>query len=113
MGYQVDENTAIEGYQGDRDVEIRVKMPTGYNVGFIRAPEGHYEIIADWWGVKGTNSVEFSLALEQEFEEVNKRIRQKYAVNKVLAELKQQGFQVVDQSREIDGTVKILARRWQ
>lgn len=112
MGYEVEENAVIQGYAGNRAVEMMVRMPTGYSIGFARSPEGYYEIVADWWGVRGTDSNVFSSRLEHEFEVVEKRIRQKYAVNKVMSQLKKQGFKVVEQAREIDGTVKILARRW-
>lgn len=123
MGYSVEVGGSIRGYQGVRQVSVRVNVEHGYDIGFVRGADGCYEVLADWWGVSGTNQASFIGELQQRFEalqervrrqleEFQQRVRREYALKTSLASLQRQGFQVVDQREESDGTIKILARRW-
>lgn len=114
MGYtDLREGGAIQGYrQQSTPVDLAVQMPAGYAVGFVRDEDGAYTLVADWWGVRGTSQQDFAARLEQELAELDRRVRQAYAVSTTLAQLQQQGYQVVEQRDEADGTVRIVARRW-
>jgi len=123
MGYRVEEGGTITGYQGRRQVQVAVRINSGYDVGFVLGADGCYELVADWWGVRGTSEERFSGELQHRFrrmyervqremEEAQRRARREYALKTSLEQLKKQGFQIVEQHTERDGTVRILARRW-
>lgn len=123
-GYRVELDTKIRGYQGSSQaVDIAVRLSEGYDVGFSRSADGTYEIVGDWWGVRGTSRDAFARtvgdgvrAIEEEMrrqaEELERRMRREYALEKTLKELKQQGFSVVEKVAEDDGTVRLMARRY-
>lgn len=46
-------------------------------------------------------------------EEFSKRMMQCYAYNRVMTELKARNFQVVNQEKMEDGTVRVHVRRWE
>ncbi len=123
MGYEVQKGGTIRGFQGTRSVDVAVRMKQGYDVGFVREADGTYAVLADWWGLKATSQEQFSRDLhrrleevqeriKKEIEEMQRRVRREYALKASLAKLREQGFQVIDQRTEADGTVRILARRW-
>jgi len=123
MGYRVKEGGTIRGHQGSRYVDVVVSINNSYEIGFVKDPEGAYELLADWWGVRGTSQEQFAQELhiqfqqvqeeiQREIEEMQRRVRHKYALKTSLTYLQKQGFQVVEKKTEADGTVKILARRW-
>jgi hypothetical protein len=112
MGYQIAKGRTIRTYGGTQAVDIAVRMPEGYEVGFSRNAEGTYDIVADWWGVRGTTQEDFAGRLQREFDQVERRIRQEYAVYVAMENLQRQGFRVVEQSKAPDGSVRLLARRW-
>jgi hypothetical protein len=52
LGYQVECNTQVRGYQGSRtEAEYVIRQKNGYDLGFRRRGED-YEIVADFWGAK-------------------------------------------------------------
>lgn len=112
LGYRVDLNGEIRGFQGTQDVEVAARAQQGYDIGFLRNEDGCYEMVADWWGVRGTDQAQFSARLEQQFEEVQRRIRREYALQTVLEQTAAQGFDVVEQETAKDGTIRIVVRRW-
>ncbi|MGQ9675543.1 MAG: DUF1257 domain-containing protein [Chloroflexota bacterium] len=112
LGYRVDLNGEIRGFQGTQAVEVAARAQQGYDIGFLRDEDGCYAMIADWWGVHGTTQAQFSARLEQQFEEVQRRIRREYALQTVLEQTAAQGFNVVEQETAKDGTIRIVVRRW-
>jgi hypothetical protein len=114
MGHQVAEGRQrLSGYQAKQtDVDLTVRMPAGYHIGFARTADGAYDVVADWWGVKGPSQQDFAAELQREFEEVDRQIRRRYSLDKVTAELRKNKFTIVEQKQEADGTVKLLARRF-
>lgn len=114
MGYTWREGRQkLRGFSGQAtEADLVAIMPEGYNIGFIRDPSGCYDIVADWWGVKGVTQAEFARTVEGHFAQVQNAIRRQYAHGKVTSELKNLGFTVVDQKRDEDGTIRIHARRF-
>lgn len=113
MGYYIQENVFIQGYKGRRQkVDLAAKKKDSYSIGFTLTPEGAYEIVADWWGVEGPREEAFQAALKQKLHEVRQRIKRQYALKKVLAAAKAQGFNVVSQERDNDGALHLTVRRW-
>ncbi|MEI6443060.1 MAG: DUF1257 domain-containing protein [Nostocales cyanobacterium ELA583] len=100
LGYQVEQNTHIRGYMGDKtNAEYVIKQSNGYDLGF-RKNEESYELVADFWGAKIN---------QQEF--IN-NISQKYAHKTLMETIQTEGFNVEEEEVLADGTVRVLVGRW-
>jgi tRNA G26 N,N-dimethylase Trm1 len=100
LGYQVEQNTHIRGYMGDKtNAEYVIKQSNGYDLGF-RKNEECYELVADFWGAKIN---------QQEF--IN-NISQKYAHKTLMETIQTEGFNVEEEEVLADGTVRVLVGRW-
>lgn len=108
LGYEVSTDTVIAGHHGEHHVDIAATMK-GYGIGFIRAPDGTYDMVADWWGVAGTNERK----LAQELAGAAGAIQKAYAQKIVLEQAAKDGFDVVSRTEDEDGTVRIVVRRWE
>lgn len=95
LGYQVECNINVRGYQGNTtQSEYVIRQKNGYDLGFRRNGE-IYEIVADFWGAKIN---------QQDF--VNS-ITQKYAHKTLMATI-QQGLEVEEEKVLEDGTVQVV-----
>jgi hypothetical protein len=100
LGYQVEQNTQVRGYMGDKtNAEYVIKQSNGYDLGFRKNGEG-YELVADFWGAKIN---------QQEF--IN-NISQKYAHKTLMETIQTEGFSVEEEEVLEDGTVRVLVGRW-
>jgi hypothetical protein len=85
LGYTVIPDTTIRGYgNSNQTVDLAVST-SGYPMGFRKNFTGEYEVIADWWGVKGTNEKEFTTKLKTIYAErkvIKFANKNKYIVNK-------------------------------
>ena len=100
LGYQVEQNTQVRGYMGDKtNAEYVIKQSNGYDLGFRKNGEG-YELVADFWGAKIN---------QQEF--IN-NISQKYAHKTLMETIQTEGFSVEEEEVLADGTVRVLVGRW-
>ena len=100
LGYQVECNAKVRGYQGNTtQSEYVIRQENGYDLGFRRAGE-NYEIIADFWGARIN---------QQEF--INS-ITQKYAHKNLMSTVQEQGFNVEEEEVLEDGTVRVVVGRW-
>jgi hypothetical protein len=89
----------IRGFGGQRrKVNIRVKRP-GYDIGFRKVGKA-YELVADWWGVRGTNRAEFL-----------QKITQRYAYHAARAKLEEQGFTLVSEEVQEGDRIHMVLRR--
>jgi hypothetical protein len=79
-------------------VEIKVLMRMSFDIGFKKGAQG-YEIITDWWGVRGTNQKDFTA-----------RLQQRYAYHLTRARLEAQGFALVEEQAK-DGQIHLTLRR--
>lgn len=89
----------VRGYGGKQmavDLAIQTK---GYPIGFKRSG-ATYEVVADWWGVRGVKQKEFLQA-----------VTQRYAYQATLNELRTQGFDLVSEQTEAQGQVHLVMRR--
>ncbi|OPY23553.1 MAG: hypothetical protein A4E27_01463 [Methanobacterium sp. PtaU1.Bin242] len=112
MGFRIQENAEIRGYNGTKKVDLLVKMGRGYDVGFSKNAEGTYDILADWEGVKGANSDIFSADLNEQFKTVKNRIKREYAMKIVEEKTQNAGFDLLKKEEQSDGSIRILVRRW-
>lgn len=99
LGYKVECNTSVRGYQGDATQAEYVIRQNRYDLGFRRNGE-NYELVADFWGARID---------QQAF--VNS-ITQKYAHKTLMATVQEQGFNVEEEETLEDGTVRLVVGRW-
>ncbi|MBD2180015.1 MULTISPECIES: DUF1257 domain-containing protein [Oscillatoriophycideae] len=102
LGYQVERNTYVRGYNGDRtQAEYTIRQSNGYDLGFRYNTESEgYELVADFWGAK-INQKQF----------INS-ISQKYAHKTLMATVQEQGFNVEEEETLEDGTVRVVVAKW-
>jgi hypothetical protein len=102
LGYAYEEgDVKIRGFGGQRTrVEIRVATKSrGYDIGF-RKSGASYEIVADWWGVRGIAKNRFV-----------QQVTQRYAYQAARNRLEEQGFTVVDEEVGEKGQIHLVLRR--
>jgi len=85
-------------------VDVVIKGPHGRDIGLTKTKKGDYQFVADTKGLTREQ-----LKAQQAF--INK-IKQKYAYNKVVGELKKQGYVIAEEKKEQDNTIKLVARKW-
>ncbi len=108
LGYTVETDTTITGYHGQHNVDIAVKKSGRYCLGFVENPEGTYDMVADWWGISGKGETKIAEELNHQAETIQKE----YAKKIVLEQTAADGFDLVSETEENDGTVRIVVRRW-
>jgi adenosylmethionine-8-amino-7-oxononanoate aminotransferase len=108
LGHTVEMDTTIMGHEGKHSVDIAVKTRSGYGIGFVQNSDGTYDMVADWWGVKGFGQKMIAAELKRQAEKIQKE----YVRKMVLTETAKDGFELVSQTEEVDGTVRIVVRRW-
>jgi len=85
---------------GGQTRKAEFKVPVGnFDIGFARTPEG-YEMTADFYGMP--------LDSKRFVEDLNRR----YAREVVVASAEAEGFRVVEELRQPDGSVKLVVERW-
>ena len=107
MGYQVETGGTIRGYHGVQQVDLSVTGRDGYGVGFVRNGDGCYDLLADSWGVKGADKKILD-SLRRNYP----RIQQEYARRTVREQAEREGYTMVEEVEQEDGSVRIVVRRW-
>lgn len=100
LGYPVEEGELkLNGFNvAGLPVEIKIPLRFSYPIGFRRNGET-YEIVADWWGVRGIQREAF----------VN-QVLQRYAYHAARAKLEAQGFDLIEEIQE-KGEIRLVLRR--
>ena len=94
----------VRGWRGaTMKAEMSIDMGK-YDVAVVKAENGSYELVADWWGIETTRGI-----TEQE---VAKEINAKYAYQKVVAAVEEAGYTIDENSVQKDGTVKLNVSKW-
>ena len=75
-----------------------------YDIGVVKAADGTYELVADWWGIEVTKAV-----TETEFVE---ELNQRYAYNRVVMACEEQGYTLEESQDEEDGTIQVAMKKW-
>lgn len=92
----------VRGYRGQTQAaEVVIEQNNGYDVGF--AWNGHeYELVADlqFWNLD--NSVDRFLS----------KVTQRYAYHTIVNESADKGFQVAEQQKNEDGSIRLVLQRW-
>lgn len=108
MGYTIETDTEIQGYHGLHTVDIAARRSSGYALGFVKNADGTFDLIADWYGVAGKKERQVAEDLKKQAGSLQKE----YAKQMVLEQAKKDGFEVVTETEESDGSVRIVVRRW-
>lgn len=100
LGYEYEEgDLTIGGFGGQQTaVEIRVPLRLSSDIGFRKTGSG-YEIVADWWGVRGITGPTFT-----------QQVTQRYAYHVTRTKLEAQGFTLVEEAQE-KGQIRLVLRR--
>ncbi|MCD6118535.1 DUF1257 domain-containing protein [bacterium] len=96
----------IQGARGcteSADIVASSKVNSDIDIGFRKRADGSYECIADW------------LELEKaglDREEFIKKVAQKYSYLKTIDQAKKEGYQVVEEKSEVDGSIRVKLRQY-
>ena len=107
LQYNVEEDSMIRGYnRRTRKGDIVIKTDGEFDIGFIKAKDSSYQILADWYGAEaaiGKNRRAFANEISKE-----------YAVTKVLTELRKKGYRIKSRYVNDVGEIKLLVvkRGW-
>jgi hypothetical protein len=92
----------VRGYQGQtHTAEVVISQDNNYDIGFSWNGQA-YELVADlqyWqqpWTVEG----------------FLQRVTQGYAFHTVINESAKQGFQLAEQQKNEDGSIRLVVQRW-
>jgi hypothetical protein len=101
MGFSYQEgDQQVTGFGGQKtSVDIRIPLKLSYDIG-LRKKGSAYEVVGDWFGVKGINQKDFT-----------NRLMQRYAYHATRAKLEEQGFDMVEEEVEETGQIRIVLRR--
>lgn len=100
MHFEDSEGLQVRGFGGQQTgVDIRIPLQMSYDIG-LRKRENAYEVVADWFGVRGIKQQEFT-----------QRINQRYAYHAARAKLEAQGFDLVEEEEQETGQIRMVLRR--
>ncbi len=101
LGFTYEEGEQeVKAFGGQKTpVDIRIKLPLSYDIG-LRRKGDTYEIVADWFGVRGINQKDFT-----------EKLSQRYAYHAARAKLEEQGFNMIEEKVEETGQIRIVLRR--
>ena len=85
-------------------VELMTTDDSGRVIGFQKTEKGDYAVIADCAGL--------SPAHKEAQDAFVKRIRQRYSYNRVIEELKEQGYVIAEEEQVQNNTIRLVARKW-
>ena len=92
----------VRGYQGQtQTAEVVVEQDNGYDTGFAWNGE-QYNLVADLQYWQQPLTVDRFLS----------QVTQNYALNVVTQTSAQQGFQVSEQIKQADGSIRLVVQRW-
>jgi len=101
LGYAYEEgDLEIKGTGGKKaHVAIKVNLRLSFDIGFKNNGDA-YEIVADWYGVRGLKKKEFT-----------EKVAQRYAYFATKAKLEEQGFTLVSEEIGEKGKIHLVLRR--
>ncbi|OKH14353.1 hypothetical protein NIES592_09815 [Fischerella major NIES-592] len=92
----------VRGYRGQtHSAEITIEQDNGYDIGF-KWNGKEYELVADLQYWQQDLSVEGFL----------RQVTQRYAYHTVVKETARAGFQVAEQQKNEDGSIRLVVQRW-
>ena len=94
--------TQVRGYRGQTSTaEVVIPQNNGYDLGFTWNGN-EYELVTDLQFWQQAWSVDRFI----------KMVTQRYALHTVVNETTKQGFQVTEQQKNRDGSIRLVVQRW-
>jgi hypothetical protein len=95
-------NATVQGYRGQtHEAQVAIAQENGYDIGF-RWNGTEYELVADLQYWQQPLTVDGFL----------RQVTQRYAYHTVVNETTKQGFQVAEQQKQADGSIRLVLQRW-
>lgn len=95
-------NAVVQGYRGQtHEAQVAIAQENGYDIGF-RWNGTEYELVADLQYWQQPLTVDGFL----------RQVTQRYAYHTVVTETTKQGFQVAEQEKQADGSIRLVLQRW-
>jgi Protein of unknown function (DUF1257) len=95
----------VRGWRGQWSAaDLVVDLGGPYNIGFRKAGQGTYEVVADWWGVEMRSGISQTKFVNE--------LNQRYAYHKVITEVRRRGFSVAEDETLQDNTIRLVVRKW-
>jgi len=92
----------VKGYQGQtRTAEVVIPQSNNYDIGFTWNGQ-EYELVTDLQYWQQPLTVEGFL----------RQVTQSYAYHTVVNESNKQGFQIAEQQKNQDGSIRLVVQRW-
>ena len=92
----------VRGYKGQtQQATVAIEQDNGYDIGF-RWNGSEYELVADLQYWRQEWNVDRFLS----------RVTQRYAYHTVVSETTQKGFQVAEEQKNADGSIRLVLQRW-
>ena len=88
------------------DASVLIHTDKGYDIGIRRNEKGAYDVVAHWSAKPGKIEIQNVRA------DIESRIKQKYAYEKVRRELAKKGFMISNEEVQPDNTIRLVARKW-
>ena len=100
---EAEEEMEVRGYMGQAErSKMIIRVSDHYDIGLHQTEQG-YEFVADWWGVEMVTGLKEKDWMDQ--------FVQRYAYNKVVEEVKVQGF-TLEEEKVKDDDIHLTVRRW-
>ena len=93
----------VHGCTKSADIVCSSKVDTILDIGFRKNKDGSYECIADW------DELEKAGLKREEF---MRELSQKYMYLKTVDAAQKEGYQVVEEKNETDGSIRVLLRKF-
>lgn len=95
-------SAVVQGYRGQtHEAQVAIAQENGYDIGF-RWNGNEYELVADLQYWQQPLTVDGFL----------RQVTQRYAYHTVVKETTKQGFQVAEQQKQADGSIRLVLQRW-
>ncbi len=92
----------VRGYKGlTQTAEVVIEQDNGYDIGFAWNGQS-YELVSDLQFWKQDSTVDRFLS----------KVTQRYAYHTIVSESSQKGFQLTEQKRSQDGSIRLVLQRW-
>lgn len=99
-----DQGATVRGYRGQTlEADLSVNMGR-YDIGVVKADDGTFDLVSDWWGVETTKGI-----TEEEFKE---QLYQRYQYHNVKIACEAKGYSVEEEVNEEDGSVRLVVSKW-
>jgi hypothetical protein len=105
LGYSASQEAQpVRGYRGQHvTADLAIRQEQGGDIGFRLNPDsGCYELVADLELWRQPVPVERFLS----------QLNQRYALRTILSATAEEGFQVCEQTQQLDGSIELVVTRW-